>query len=438
MTCKFENTKFSSIVTDILCRGGISSNSHLTDVTLVSSDNKQMNAHKIVMSAASETLGNILKDDNRDHSTVILADVDNEYLTILIEFIYLGQAKVQTKKLGTFLEVAKSLHLYGIDNLEDKIVEKSDLEGFCVKEEETIIHDDKISINVQANIFPDLEKEIKENHTIDNKEDIVNVKDNYRKKTRKENKYKKPMYSSTKTNDVIIKKRNKHKGMKYECGQCEYKSGYSNELKIHKEAKHLGIKYSCNHCDYITSLNKSLKRHIEYKHSDVRLSCTQCDYSTKFQSTLKTHIESKHEDVVYDCTDCDYQAPIKRALKQHQRIKHQGFRYTCGNCDFQATSSSYLKKHILSHNNTFKCDKCEYKTKFEKNLKSHKGNKHSNKTQKVDIQCDQCEYTSRTERHMNMHLERAHEDIPHPCTKCLFNANKAWILKEHLKLSHNE
>ena len=83
----------------------------------------------------------------------------------------------------------------------------------------------------------------------------------------------------------------------------------------------------------------------------------------------------------------------------------------------------------------FKCDECNYKSKYEKNVKSHRISKHINKP-KCMIQCDNCDYQSRTDHRMKMHIERVHDNIPHPCTICPFIAAKAWILKEHKKLKH--
>ena len=58
--------------------------------------------------------------------------------------------------------------------------------------------------------------------------------------------------------------------------------------------KHKGVKYPCNQCENAFTSASSLRRHIENKHETVRHPCDQCDHAATTASKLKRHIESKH------------------------------------------------------------------------------------------------------------------------------------------------
>ena len=37
-----------------------------------------------------------------------------------------------------------------------------------------------------------------------------------------------------------------HKGVKYNCNECEYQASQNSDLKAHKESVHEGVKDKCN------------------------------------------------------------------------------------------------------------------------------------------------------------------------------------------------
>ena len=67
---------------------------HLADVTLVSDDQKQIQAHKFVLSACSQVLKNLLLANPHPHPIIYLRDVEHEELLALLQFIYLGEATI--------------------------------------------------------------------------------------------------------------------------------------------------------------------------------------------------------------------------------------------------------------------------------------------------------------------------------------------------------
>ena len=66
----------------------------LTDVTLACEGNKQIEAHKVILSACSQLFRDILHDNSNPHPWIYLQGVTYEDLVLLKECMYLGIAKV--------------------------------------------------------------------------------------------------------------------------------------------------------------------------------------------------------------------------------------------------------------------------------------------------------------------------------------------------------
>ena len=99
MIQKWENINMFALLSDIVGPGAAFCEDSMTDVTLVSNDNKQIKAHKIVISSASRVLREILEADLEKHSSLVLAEVDSEMLSSLFDFIYSGRARIQQRNM---------------------------------------------------------------------------------------------------------------------------------------------------------------------------------------------------------------------------------------------------------------------------------------------------------------------------------------------------
>jgi hypothetical protein len=86
----------------------------LTDVTLVSEDGQQFEAHKVILSTSSPVLSNILKTTSQSYPFIMLMGFQAKELHVLIDFMYSGTANVSYDSLDDFLEQAKELQVYGL------------------------------------------------------------------------------------------------------------------------------------------------------------------------------------------------------------------------------------------------------------------------------------------------------------------------------------
>ena len=85
-----------------------------TDVTLASADGEQIDAHKVILSAASPFFQNLLKGNKDAHPLIYMRGVDSEDLLALVDFFYSGEANIPQENLESFLKVAEELQLKGL------------------------------------------------------------------------------------------------------------------------------------------------------------------------------------------------------------------------------------------------------------------------------------------------------------------------------------
>ena len=84
------------------------------DVTLVSDDQTQISAHKLVLSASSDFFRNILRKNKHSHPLIYLSGVKAQNLQCILDYIYLGEVKVFQGQLDEFLESAHKLNIRGL------------------------------------------------------------------------------------------------------------------------------------------------------------------------------------------------------------------------------------------------------------------------------------------------------------------------------------
>ena len=105
----------------------------LTDVTLISDDQEQVKAHRVVLSSCSGFFENIFKKNKGEKSlSLYLSDIQTEDLKNVMDYIYNGQVKIFQEDLDRFLQIAQKFKLEGLlggtnsDSEGNEFVEKAD------------------------------------------------------------------------------------------------------------------------------------------------------------------------------------------------------------------------------------------------------------------------------------------------------------------------
>ena len=86
-----------------------------SDVTLVSSDKRQVSAHKVVLSSCSDYFKTILRSNNKSKDIILcLENISHEELNYVLDYVYNGEVKIEQDKLDRFLTIAQRFQLEGL------------------------------------------------------------------------------------------------------------------------------------------------------------------------------------------------------------------------------------------------------------------------------------------------------------------------------------
>ena len=272
--------------------GDMMSSNEFADVTLVTDDKQQIRAHRNILSGCSPVFKSILRiDSNNTNPVIYLRGIQHSEMESIMQFLYLGEAKLNEERMSEFLMVSK--------NLEIKYLSTGIEMNDQTPSNESVEHDNNI-----ADENMDLDEGITSPFNEDGGEYVesqVNTKPEIQNKS-----------SNRRVTTELLSEDEKLK-----CQECERIFNSQPALRYHTKSKHEGVKYACNHCDYQATAKSALTIHVQSKHEGVKYACNQCDKQFTQQSGLTTHIQSKHEGVKYACNQCDYQATTQSSLTAH-------------------------------------------------------------------------------------------------------------------------
>ena len=309
------------------------SSNELTDVTLVSEDREQFKAHRVVLHASSPVFKSMNSNTSLSSTYIYMRGIQSYEIEPILQFIYLGQAKVSKDRLKEFLRVAKSLELKELSNdignsdviekekIEETYKESEASKSPLLKESETDINNEskKVEFDEREELDPAID--LSTSDMLTGPVSTTDINDHQQKESNH------PFLCAQCDllyNDKTSLKRHMmaiHEGVKYPCDQCSYKAKHKHNLKDHKENVHDGIKISCDQCSRKFSKN-NLQKHINYAHKGIRYSCNQCTYEARNPSLLNSHIKGVHEGFTYKCEECNYKCGWPNMLKQHVRSAH--------------------------------------------------------------------------------------------------------------------
>ena len=376
---------------------------NFADTTLVSEDQKQFQAHKLVLSACSPVLKNLLVTNPHSHPILYLRGIKQEELEAILNFMYFGEAQISEDSIDAFVNLAKD---FKIEDISEQII-NGDIK--LVSSEILSESKDKEQNSTNDEIIPSAKNTEEIYHkTIHNSEAI---------------------YTSVHTEDPKLNEN-------YD--ECEYQAIHKHHLKKHQDSVHKGIKYQCDESSYKATYKRNFKRHKLTKHKREKIekkqpSCDFCKKQFTEKGSLSLHIKSIHEKIKYGCKKCEYQATRKYYLAHHITSVHEGG-YRCSDCEYQANTLQHLKTHqdLVHKGIKYQCDECHYEANQRNSLRSHKQAKHIG----VRFPCSVCEKVFTEKGSLNLHIESVHEKIKYFCKNCDYKTSRKTYLKKHNKLDH--
>ena len=99
-----------------------------SDVTLVSEDLQEFQAHKLVLSACSTFFQHILqsRQQQREGLVLFLSSVNSQDLSKILEFVYQGTLNVPVDEVDQFMSAGNLLSIKGIVNTQDEEEEEEE------------------------------------------------------------------------------------------------------------------------------------------------------------------------------------------------------------------------------------------------------------------------------------------------------------------------
>jgi len=84
------------------------------DLTIACEDDKQISAHKVILSACSPFFRGVLKRNPHQHPLLYLKGVSYKDMSSVLSFMYHGEVNVAQDELNSFLQVAEDLRVKGL------------------------------------------------------------------------------------------------------------------------------------------------------------------------------------------------------------------------------------------------------------------------------------------------------------------------------------
>ena len=203
------------------------------DVTLVSDDQVQVSAHKLVLSACSSFFKTILKANPHSHPLLYLSGINSTNLNYILDYVYHGEVQLYQENLEAFLDTAQKLDIEGLT---------SDLDSKEV--------DDSREENSYVNSPKDKPSEIKHksfSNPIVKTASILNGD---------------PEEVKMKVKEMIIK----NSDGTLNCSTCDKVGTDIRNMQRHVELHIEGISYNCSHCDQTFRSKNALNLHLSRKH----------------------------------------------------------------------------------------------------------------------------------------------------------------------------
>ena len=261
------------------------------DVTLVCEDNKQINAHKVIISACSPFFKRILLNNPHSKPLLYLKGVGYSELQSIVRFIYKGKVEVEQSTLSMFMEVGIELEIKGLkpaeETLKSKETLKSELGSFV-----------KCNLNIPITPLP--------------------------------------------PGPVVS----------FPCQYCDFVSPRSDNLARHLKRKHNSSLISNVVLNTIDEKDvvSSFYQHVDNESPSFKETVDTSSQSYYDDDSVTQLVNSPHS--VFPCEDCDFKATRLDNLKRHKLSKHANdevkFQFQCDFCIKKFIRKETLKKHLLS------------------------------------------------------------------------------------------
>ncbi|XP_053315693.1 zinc finger protein 639 [Spea bombifrons] len=137
---------------------------------------------------------------------------------------------------------------------------------------------------------------------------------------------------------------------------------------------------------------------------------------------------------LFRCEQCDYNSKYFNDLKQHMILKHKcAESHICKVCKQGFSSDDLLSEHAKIHEEQLSCKHCDYKTNSFESLNHHVADVHFND---FLYWCEQCDLQFCTSSELYLHFQEHSCDEQYLCQFCEHETNDPEDLHSHVVNEH--
>jgi len=293
------------------------------DCTL-SCGTRQLQAHKLILSACSPFFKEILKLNPHQHPLLYLKGVNFNDLMAVLNFMYHGEVNIAQEELNSFLAAAEDLQVKGLTQNENSQVKTKppDTKLYSAKTQKDVqpqvstkVCRPTTSYSRGQTVESSIQDDVQEVLPVIKSEPVTNINTYPELETETE-----PIQNIKAVSQVEIPDQHQLQSYDedYRYGTEEYEYGeYDGTVDYQQEPSDLDTSkgselnssniesyisegpsgYTCQLCGKcLGKFKQSCKRHIKLVHMNIgtKLQCGNCDLLFKNRESLKTHERLKH------------------------------------------------------------------------------------------------------------------------------------------------
>ena len=362
--------------------GSLRTDTDLCDIRLVSEDEEQVLAHKVVLSTCSKFFKTLLCKLSGPNAVAYLGGVNTRLLHYVLDYIYLGEVNIAHEDVDSFLEQAKKFKLQGFET--HKGSENIQREGLIKPKEEALenvvedisttpqvdmdddIADDNTRIhpesqdnemreiieeehsNTMTNLENDIPVTVTQNtespHEVDQQEKISLKTENDDEETFDLDEDFEDLLADDDTVVEEVESNNdeessiKEKQFKTipEKGQIQWEEKISNfiqaKLKKSETSKKMKLKnkkFDMSNVQIIKDDKLVSQKDLDclldnlVVKKDNMFKCKECEQTEPHKSRLKYHAETHIKKLSVLCSICRHSCPTRTSLRAHFYVKHK-------------------------------------------------------------------------------------------------------------------
>ncbi|XP_018577360.1 zinc finger protein 235-like isoform X2 [Anoplophora glabripennis] len=268
-------------------------------------------------------------------------------------------------------------------------------------------------------------KSIDKRHYIKTKEIEINLEDHCQNVQEKFNSADKPFYIKSEEIEIKVEEDNENSSSSYDL------DNEINENKQRYASEDIGAITSEQILKYESGFNENFKTSMSVHNIQIGNSETpEFQMNDKFKYGTNTQQENPSKIQMYKCDLCDYTTKYSWTLQAHQ-------------CSAQLHKDSIEEQMLMYYKplgiQMWKCDICTYETRYKTNLKAHIL-RHKGGSDSQMYKCGACSFETSRKRYLNIHQlkhKNPSEFQRYKCDVCNYGTNSEKYIKRH-QLLHKD